>query len=80
MLFVISDNVHFQHSAQLIRALTESDVYFKTQVWISVAVVPGDTTCHQFTFSFSETVMSRVNLVSAAAPFRLTKILIYICG
>ncbi|XP_060593253.1 inactive dipeptidyl peptidase 10-like isoform X2 [Ruditapes philippinarum] len=27
------DNVHFQHSAQLIRALTESDVYFKTQIY-----------------------------------------------
>lgn len=27
------DNVHFQHSAQLIKALTEQDVYFKTQIY-----------------------------------------------
>lgn len=27
------DNVHFQNSAQLIKALTEQDVYFKTQIY-----------------------------------------------
>ena len=28
----ISDNVHFQNSAQFIKALVESNVYFRTQV------------------------------------------------
>ncbi|XP_064598023.1 dipeptidyl peptidase 4-like [Liolophura sinensis] len=27
------DNVHFQHSAQLIRALTEEDIYFRLQIY-----------------------------------------------
>ncbi|KAK3607739.1 hypothetical protein CHS0354_040649 [Potamilus streckersoni] len=27
------DNVHFQNSAQLIRALTEADIYFRTQIY-----------------------------------------------
>lgn len=27
------DNVHFQNSAQLIKALTEQDIYFKTQIY-----------------------------------------------
>ena len=31
-IFLFSDNVHFQNSAQLIKALTEKDVYFRTQV------------------------------------------------
>ena len=29
---VHADNVHFQHSAQLVRALTEADVQFQLQV------------------------------------------------
>ena len=28
----VTDNVHFQNSAQLIKALTDKDVYFKTLV------------------------------------------------
>ena len=27
-----SDNVHFQHSAQLMKAMVEADVYFRTLV------------------------------------------------
>ena len=73
MSMLVSDNVHFQHSAQLIKALTEADVMFSLQVGAVLNIVHHSCHSAQLTLFPLEAGRNRLSKYDIVEPSAMVK-------